>query len=277
MSIRLHPNAKLNLGLRIAGRRSDGFHDLQTIFLPVTELTDTLDIELLEGQNRLEVNDHSPFPMGNLMAHTVATAYHLLAPYRPQAMRVTLTKRIPVGAGLGGGSADGTAFLQLAAQRCMLPVDIPLADLALRIGSDCPFFLRNAPCHARGRGEILTPIEWPCPGLWLVLVTPPIHISTPWAFANLPPREPSTAPRQTLVDLLGQPLDQWQRGIINDFQPLIERTHPQVARILARLRDMGAAYVALSGTGPSCYGLFRKQPEVASTSFKGCYIHTQRL
>ncbi len=274
MKHQLHPNAKLNLGLRIVGKRPDGFHDLQTVFLPLHELTDTMDIELLEGHSRIEITDRSPFPMGNLMSHTVGTAYHLLTPYQPQAMRITLTKRIPVGAGLGGGSADGTAFLQFAAQRCQHPLDIPLTDLALRIGSDCPFFLHNAPCYAQGRGEILSPIQWPHPELWVALVTPPIHVSTPWAFANISPSTPAPAP---LPDLIAQPLDRWQGTVTNDFQPLIERTYPRVAGIVRTLYAMGASYAALSGSGPSCYGLFTQRPEFPNGSFQGDYTHIQRI
>ena len=274
MRIKLRPNAKINLGLHVLGKRPDGFHDLDTIFIPLLDLCDTLVLDVGDGAPAFDLQVGGCYDAGPSGSNLVARAYEALLPYGPPPVRAQLSKCIPVGSGLGGGSADATFFLRAVAPLCAHPpTPEELRTLALSLGSDCPFFLYNTPCHATGRGEQLVPIDLPLAGLWLTLCTPPITVSTGWAFQQVHP----CAQRVPLLEAVRAPMQQWERGVENDFQSPIATRFPEVAMLLTLFCGQRALYTALSGSGPSVYALFAQPQPVDAEAWPGHFFHSQPL
>lgn len=251
------PNCKINLGLNIVRKRTDGYHDLETIFLPVS-LRDALEI-LPAGAGVNEIGfTASGFPVnGRPEDNLCIKAWELLKKDHPglPAVKIHLHKVIPMGAGLGGGSADGTFMLRLLSD--MFRLDIPedrLSSYALELGSDCPFFLLNKPCFAKGRGEETEALELNLTGYKILLVHPGIHISTAWAFAQIDPQQPAVS----LKELIMMPAAQWKQFIKNDFETPVLAAYPDLAEIKDRLYNSGAVYASLSGSGSTMYGIYQK-------------------
>ncbi|MFC2413547.1 MAG: 4-(cytidine 5'-diphospho)-2-C-methyl-D-erythritol kinase [Bacteroides sp.] len=273
LSITVYPNAKINLGLYVTQKRSDGFHDIETVFLPVVGLYDTLEIAEVNTTSAslsLEVcgNRELACEPNNILER----AYELLVPFEPPKLRVRLTKRIPTGAGLGGGSADASFFLQAVAPFCKQDIAVKqLESLALQLGSDCPFFLRNTPSIGCGRGEKLIPIALKLSGYYLLVVVPPIHIATKEAFAAITPQLPQKALKETLL----HPVEEWGSSLYNDFQAYVVKQYPLVGSLLASLRERGAVYTSLSGSGSALFGLYRQLPELPN--LPNCLVHLECL
>lgn len=253
MTVRAH--AKINLGLRVLGRRADGYHDLSTIFHRV-DLFDTVRIEPTPDGITMEC-DRADIPTddGNLC---MRAARMLLAAHPGVGVHIELRKRIPMGAGLGGGSADAAAVLRVLPS--LLDLRIAEADLfamALRLGSDVPFFLRDGSATARGRGELLDHFPFACPW-WIVLLDPGIHVSTAWAYANL--RLAADPDDPDLRALLRRAADgdtaALRRLLHNDFEEAVMATHPEIRRARDAMRDAGAVGTLMSGSGASVFGLF---------------------
>lgn len=252
---RLAP-AKLNLGLHILRRRPDGFHQLETVFLPIG-WADALTAEPGPPLELTTSDPALPTDSGNLVIRAaLALAAHL--GIEPSG-RLHLDKRVPYGAGLGSGSSDAAAALRLCAE--LWDVDVPEADLhqiASSLGSDVPFFLLEGAAHATGRGEILTPLldadgaPYQCP-FWIVVAVPEVHVSTAEAYGLV---QPTDTNRPDLVDLIrSNDLARWRDELVNDFEAPIAARHPEIARALATLRDQ-AGYAALSGSGSAVFGVF---------------------
>lgn len=252
------PNCKINLGLHITGKRADGYHDLHTLFYPLP-LKDVLEVISQPGpagspihftQSGIPIADS---PSGNLCLR----AWQLLYRDYPQLppIQMHLHKNIPLGAGLGGGSADAAFALMLLNTKFHLGItQEKLLAYALELGSDCPFFILNKPCLATGRGELLSPVALDLSSYSWLLVHPGIHISTAEAFAQVKPGEP---PR-SLGDIIRQPATSWKTELFNAFEPGILRTHPVIGSIKAALYATGAVYASLTGSGSSVYGLYPK-------------------
>ena len=263
------PNAKINLGLRIVRRRSDGFHDISTCFAPIA-LKDAL--ELLPARDGICQITQTGQPLDIAPEQNICMrAWQLVRELKPETspVKIHLHKAIPSGAGLGGGSADGT-FTLLTLQR-MFHLELTsdqLAALALRLGSDCPFFLRNQPCIGEGRGDILTGLTHPLPSFKIRLINPGIPVSTAWAFSKITPR----APAEKLEDILQLSPDQWKDRLINDFEPAVFNEFPSIAAIKAWLYAQGAVYASLSGTGSTVYGLFDGELPDATGIFPPDYL-----
>lgn len=252
------PNAKINLGLHITGRRADGYHLIETLFWPVYSLHDTLVIseaaELAAPELRIEGDPIA----GDAEDNLVIKAWRLLAEYAPAlpAVRVELTKRIPAGAGLGGGSSDAAAMLKGLVELFEVPISgEELAKLALRLGADVPFFLANEPRFAAGIGEVLTPLPVDLREYRIEVVTPPIHSDTREAYRNLKPEHWSGA--LDLARLLQLPVPEWRGRIRNDFEPSVFARFPLLAEQKAELYERGAVYAAMSGSGSALFGIFR--------------------
>jgi 4-diphosphocytidyl-2-C-methyl-D-erythritol kinase len=249
----IFPNCKINLGLKILRKRADGYHDLSTVFYPLP-LKDILEII------------HSPSPAftayglsipGNGKKNSCEQAWQLLKADFPALpdIHIHLYKNIPIGAGLGGGSADG-AFTLLALNRQFhLGLDTArLLDYAAKLGSDCPFFILNTPCLGGGRGEKLEPLALDLGAYRFVLVNPGIHISTAEAFSLCTPRDDGSS----LQDIVQAPVSTWVQNLHNDFEEPIFRLHPELRGIKETLYALGAVYASLTGSGSSFYGLFEK-------------------
>lgn len=255
-SITVYPNAKVNLGLHIEGRRPDGYHELQTIFIPAP-LQDTLEVELLENSALPDIEIKGIPLNGNVEDNLCIRAWKLLKAHIPDlpAVRIYLEKNIPAGAGLGGGSSD--AAFTLKAIQSLLNFNISdslLADMALKLGADVPFFLYNKPMLAKGIGEQLSEIEIDLPGS-IRLITPDIFSNTREAYQGL--KYESCHKGTDLAARVKAPTETWKDNIFNDFEPSVFARYPQLAEIKQQLYFDGAMYASMSGSGSAVYGFFR--------------------
>ncbi|MBS1567337.1 MAG: 4-(cytidine 5'-diphospho)-2-C-methyl-D-erythritol kinase [Bacteroidetes bacterium] len=266
------PNAKINLGLHITGRRPDGFHDLETVFYPVP-VKDALEIvhapAAISPETDISLTVYGLTVSGQPEDNLCVKAFRLLKTAFPSlpALSAHLLKNIPMGAGLGGGSADGAFMLRLLNEKFHLGMDTTaLLGYAAQLGSDCPFFVHNQPCYATGRGEILSPVSLSLAGWQLVLVSPGIHVNTGWAFGQLD-RASFGKPRAGLVSLLQEPVPQWKDRLVNDFEAPVFAAHPLLQSIRDELYARGAAYAAMSGSGSTVFGLFEAAERQFDTRF----------
>lgn len=265
------PNCKINIGLNIISRREDGFHNLQTCFYPLT-LSDCLEIiPAPDGRNSFS-SSGLEIP-GNGKPNLCQRAAHLLQDkYEIPPVHIHLHKVIPIGSGLGGGSADAAYTLQLLSQLFELKIEQEeLLDMAATLGSDCAFFIINKPSFATGRGEILTPADIILKGYYLALVVPPIHISTALAFSGITPR----APLHTIKELLSLDISEWNASIDNDFEDGIFKIHPTIGQIKTTLYQHGAVYASMSGSGSSVFGIFTSPPP--DNIFPECFEWWEKL
>lgn len=251
------PNSKINLGLHILRKRADGFHDLETVFYPIA-LHDALEIV----QNSSPVSDIELTTSGLKIDasnedNICFKAYQLLKKDFPvlPPIKMHLHKVIPSGAGLGGGSSDGAFTQTLLNKKFNLELsEDRLIDYALQLGSDCPFFIRNKPCYATGRGEKMEAIELNLSNYKIVLVNPGIHVHTGKAFSKITPSDK----RNSIKEIIQQPIEQWKNILKNDFEESVFTDHPEIKTVKEKLYGKGAVYASMSGSGSSVYGLFEK-------------------
>ena len=275
-----YPNVKLNLGLHVVRRREDGYHDLETLFVPYPGLHDTLEIITGDDFSRTSARLQETYgaeqleqgitPDGKLMV-TIARkegvdwdplkdltvkAYGILAEqYKLPPMKIYLEKTSPVGAGLGGGSADAAFALRMIAEIAGLELsDRELAGFAARLGSDCAFFIYNRPMLGTGRGEILEPFDIDLSGYRLDVIVPEgISVSTADAYRGIVPKVPDLP----LREVLAHPVTEWKGLLVNDFETTVFEKHPRLAEIKQSLYDDGAVYAAMSGSGSALFSLRR--------------------
>ena len=266
------PNAKINIGLQITEKRPDGYHNINSVFYPIG-IRDIL--EVLSGtadqQERINFQSSGIDIPGNFSDNLCVKAASLLMKDFPHLdkLRIHLHKIIPMGAGIGGGSADGAFTLKLINDKFKLKLDeAQLIDYASALGSDCPFFILNKPCHASGRGEILEPIEMDLKGYKILLINPGIHINTGWAFSKIDIRNNQFS----LNKAIALPIGEWRQYIKNDFEKVVFSEFPAVETIKDMLYQNGAMYASMSGSGSSVYGIYEAssanfQPKIPSTYF----------
>ncbi len=289
-----YPGAKINLGLYVFGKRPDGFHGIESIFLPVgpenSGLTcDALKISELPGKGDVRMIETGIEYPGNPEDNICVRAYRLISSDNTvPSVQIELEKHIPVGAGLGGGSSDGVCTLLMLNKMFSLNLGIrTLAEYAEKLGSDCPFFLLNSGAMlCTGRGEILEHIDsiagMTCAEFFkryrIELVFPGIHVSTGHAYSIVPPRAglqhqedclaqdekslPET-PYSPLKELISLPVEEWQGKIANDFEAPVFKEHPELQNIKDSLLKRGALYASMTGSGSAIFGIFRKQPAAA--------------
>lgn len=250
-----HPFAKINLGLNVVARRSDGYHELETVFYPVPSLNDDLEITPLPaGDATVSLTVEGTIATGATDDNLVTKAYRLLArDYKLPPVRVRLVKRIPTQAGLGGGSADGAATLVMLND--LFTLQLGTADLrqyALRLGADCPFFIDPKPSYAEGVGERLEPITLDLSNYNLAILKPPFAVSTKIAFAGIHVRHPEHNVRHIVT----QPVETWRDTLCNDFETTVFAAHNELAGIKQRLYDNGAVYASMTGSGSAIFALF---------------------
>lgn len=245
------PNCKINLGLHITGKRPDGFHELETVFYPVP-LTDILEVV---SATTLQFQSTGLDIPGNPASNLCLKAYQLLKEDFPQLppVQMHLHKIIPMGAGLGGGSADGAFALKLMNEKYQLNLTTDqLMAYAAKLGSDCPFFIMNTACYATGRGELLTPINLDLSGYRFVIVHPGIHINTKWAFEQIKP----SLPTRSIKEIIQLPIEDWKHYLSNDFEAPIQQNYPAIEAIKLALYKDGALYVSMSGSGSAVFGIY---------------------
>lgn len=265
------PNCKINLGLHVLRKRADGFHDLETAFYPLP-LFDILELVAPEkGEpGSIHFTGSGRAIAGESANNLCVKAWQLVRKDHPQVSQglLHLHKTIPMGAGLGGGSADASFTLQLINRVYQLGLSPEaMSGYALELGSDCPFFLVNEPSIAGGRGEQLTPVSIDLSRYQIVLVYPGIHVRTAQAFSQIIPREPA----KPLAETLQQPVEAWKDALVNDFEPSVFRQFPEIRTIKESLYQAGAVYSSMSGSGSSVFGLFERDRPV-NLQFPAAYF-----
>jgi len=254
------PHAKINLGLNVLHKRDDGFHDIESVLVPIP-LTDVLEavVDASVPDGAVEFTSSGTSIPGSPSSNLCIQAVAALRSLRPMlGIRMHLHKVIPTGAGLGGGSSDGTHALMLLNSLLKLEVEgRDLHNLASGLGSDCPFFLSDRPQLAEGRGERLIPVEVALKGWWLLLVNPGIHVGTQEVYGNTKPSNISANIADTLVNSAP---DQWQSSVKNCMEEYVFDAYPVVKQLRDALKGNGAAYAAMSGSGSSVFGLFKDEP-----------------
>lgn len=250
------PNAKINLGLNIIRKRADGFHDLETVFYPVKGLSDALETVHGNTGDTILHFTHSGLEIAGDTGHNLCSkAYHLLKKDFPELppLQMHLHKVIPMGAGLGGGSADGAFTLKMLNEQFALGLNqSQLISYALVLGSDCPFFIVNQPSYATGRGEQMEPSTVDLSEHRFVLINPGIHVPTGWAFSQIQPASPA----HHCKDIVQEPFETWKHTLFNDFEAPVMKAYPEIQAIKDQLYQQGAVYASMTGTGSTVYGIF---------------------
>ena len=261
-----YPIAKINLGLNVVEKRTDGYHNLQTVFYPVP-IKDTLEVR----SERSEVRGQRPSVdcelrlagiqvPGDTQQNLVVRAYKLLKEDFPTLPRVTATlqKGIPTQAGMGGGSSDCAYMIRLLNELFQLGMsDERMMDYAARLGADCAFFIKSTPCYAEGIGERLEPIALDLKGWHIGVVRPDIPVPTKEAFSRIHPHYQPKNCREVVM----QPIETWHHELTNDFEESVFALHPEIGEVKERLYKKGATYAAMSGSGSALFGLFKENPD----------------
>jgi len=263
------PNAKINLGLNITEKRSDGFHNIETIFYPVN-WCDAL--EIIEAKNSTnEFNLHlSGIPIsGTRQDNLLYKAYQLLKQICSlPSIDVYLHKAIPMGAGLGGGSSDAAFFINLLCSQFQLPVnDNQRINIAKQLGSDCAFFLNNKPVFAEEKGDVFTAIDLNLSNYHIAVIYPNVHSNTKEAYSLVKPQQPN----KSLLDVIKQPIETWKNDLLNDFEISIFNKYPVVEKIKTDLYNVGATYACMSGSGSSVFGIFKEEPQLKYLTEYKCW------
>lgn len=265
------PNAKINLGLNIVSKREDGYHNLETIFYPIP-VQDALEIVPSESGKDIFIQEGikvDSLPENNLVMKAL---FLMRQYYEIPFLEICLLKKIPFGAGIGGGSADASFMLRLLNETFNLNVsDQELVNLAAQLGADCPFFIYNRPMYAEGIGEKLENVSLDLSGYYLVLVKPDIHIPTRDAFALIKPQQPEIS----LKEIVKMPISEWANKMYNDFEKSIFPKYPAIEGIKQKLYQQGAIYASMSGSGSSVYGIFKEETNLKN-EFTDCYVWEER-
>lgn len=245
-------NAKINLGLLLTEKRADGYHNLQTVFYPV-KLYDV--VELIDAEQTSCVIKGITIP-GDAEDNICLKAFKTLqADFKLPNQQLILFKNIPVGAGLGGGSADAAFLIKLVNEKFKLGLSIEqLQDYARALGADCAFFIANKPTYAYAKGDEFEEIALDLSAYFMVLVKPPVHVSTAVAYQQVKVKQPSTS----LKDLIHLPLNEWKGKVLNDFETSVFEKYPQIDEIKTKLYAAGATFALMSGSGSSVFGIFEK-------------------
>lgn len=254
-----YPNVKINLGLSILRKRPDGFHDLETLFVPYFGIRDRLEIDPAAGaESSIRIIGGNWDPQSDLCWK----AYKLLqADFNLPPVDILLEKKAPVGAGLGSGSADAAFTLKMLSEMFSLGLDNEaLAGYAASLGSDCAFFVYNEPMWGEGRGERLSPYAADFLDSYEIVVEFPqgVSVSTKEAYSAVLPRERMEQPPMPLRDALALPVEQWRDSLVNDFERSVFPLHPEIPALKQSLYNRGAIYASMSGSGSAVFGLFEK-------------------
>lgn len=252
------PPCKINLGLRVRAKRTDGFHELSTCLYPIP-LQDVLEI-IRAGEFSFET---SGLPMSSPNQDNLCVkAYFLLKKdFDLSPVQMHLHKNIPMGAGLGGGSSDAAWTLRGLNEIFGLKLESNhLKEFAAKLGSDCPFFVEDQPMFATGRGEILQSIDVDLSGKFIVIIQPPIHLSTAEAYSKIIPNESGTDLRAAIINT---PLSGWRSTLVNDFEVSVFEQFPHVKKVKESLFQLGAVYASMSGSGSAVFGIFEHDVDLS--------------
>jgi 4-diphosphocytidyl-2-C-methyl-D-erythritol kinase len=256
----LFPPAKINLGLHILFKRNDGYHELETVMTPLP-FTDILEILPCKKFEFIQTGLTIP---GDSQSNLCVKAYLLMREkYNIPPVYIHLRKIIPMGGGLGGGSSDAAFVLKGINDLFQLNLTTQkLEELAAQLGSDCPFFIQNIPQVAKGRGEILTPIELKLKGYYIKILNLGIHVGTKEAYDGCTFSNNS----KTLSDIISQPISTWKNELKNDFENSVFKIHPKLEAAKQALYNDGAIYAAMTGSGSTLFGIFEIKPELTQAA-----------
>ena len=270
--MRVNANCKINLGLHIVRKREDGYHDLESIMMPVRSLYDIIYIGKAEG-NVIEFENEGIAVDCPADKNIMVRAARLMQQrYDIGGVKLCLDKRVPFGAGLGGGSSDATAVILAINDLFGLNLDkTTLISLAAELGSDTPFFVHNSAQYCTGRGEIMEEINLSLEGLWLAVVKPNETVSTAEAYSGVTPHHPAV----NLCDVVKMPIAEWRAKIVNDFEPHIFESHPKIAELKVLLYNSGALYASMSGSGSALFGIFDHRPTISVAD--DVFLHIEQL
>ncbi|MBN3035193.1 MAG: 4-(cytidine 5'-diphospho)-2-C-methyl-D-erythritol kinase [Bacteroidales bacterium] len=262
------PNAKVNIGLKVLRRRADGYHDIESLLYPIG-WCDILEVVPCEGEGPFLELTGTPIP-GTPGENMVMKAFSLVRKHHPlPSCGIHLHKVIPAGSGLGGGSADGVFMLHLLNRQFGLSIGIDeMTSMAGKLGSDCPFFLRNRPALVTGKGDRIEVVETDLSSYTWVIVVPEIRISTREAYTWITP----ATPPGSLASRISRPVEEWRGQVFNDFEDPVFQRFPHLPVIRDTLYNRGAVYASLTGSGSAIFGLFRELPCDIAGSFPGCTV-----
>lgn len=250
------PNAKINFGLNVVEKRKDDYHNLETVFYPI-KIHDALEVVL---SDKLTFTSSGNVIPGNAADNLCLKAYHLLKKnYELSPVNIHLHKNIPIGAGLGGGSADAGFFIKLLNEVCGVGLSVEeMQNCARQLGADCAFFINNKPVFAFEKGDQFEEIQLNLSAYYLVLVMPQIHVSTAEAYEGVQPQH-SEFNLQSTIKL---PPEDWKDLVKNDFEKSVFKHYPEILSVKEALYQKGAIYASMSGSGASVFGIFNKKPDL---------------
>jgi 4-diphosphocytidyl-2-C-methyl-D-erythritol kinase len=251
------PCAKINIGLNIISRRLDGYHNIETVFYPV-KIYDALEAM---PSNDLNFESSGLGIPGRMEDNLCVKAYHLIGQdYDLPPVNIHLHKHVPIGAGLGGGSANAAFFIRLLDQQFNLGLTTDQQlDYARQLGADCAFFIESKPVFAFDKGDQFELVNLDLSSYSVALVMPPAHVSTSEAYRGVKP-----APVQrSLKELVVLPIEQWKNHIKNDFEESVFKNHAVIRGVKAALYEAGASYASMSGSGASVFGIFKQKPDLS--------------
>ncbi len=263
------PNAKINIGLNVIEKRKDGFHNIESVFVPINW---TDEIEIIAANQTKFTSTGIEIP-GDASDNLCLKAYYLLKlKYNLPEVNIHLRKNIPIGAGLGGGSSDAAFVLKGLNQVFDLKIkDDELEDFARMLGSDCAFFIRNQAVLATDKGDIFHPISVQLKSYYIVLVYPNIHVNTAAAYHGIKAKKAD----YDLKHIIELPINDWKRFIRNDFESTVFKKIPQLFSLKSYLYDKGAVYASMSGSGSTVYGIFESIPP--KIDYPGSKVHIARM
>ncbi|MEI6456779.1 MAG: 4-(cytidine 5'-diphospho)-2-C-methyl-D-erythritol kinase [bacterium] len=265
------PNAKINLGLHITAKRADGYHDIETLYYPIS-LRDALEI-IPAPDGRFQFSSTGLEIPGHPGSNLCIRAFEILSgDFDLPPVHIYLHKVIPIGAGLGGGSSDGAFAVGLLNNLFTLGLSAEtMKEYTLNLGSDCPFFIENKPLFGSGRGDRFEPAPVDLSGYFIMVVVPGVHVPTAEAYAGVTPHKSAVSLRV----VLDQAMSTWKENLVNDFESSVIQKHPIIGEIKNRLYRSGALYASMSGSGSAVYGLFKEIPELKER-FPGCFTFVTR-
>jgi 4-diphosphocytidyl-2-C-methyl-D-erythritol kinase len=250
-----YPPAKINLGLHVLYKRDDGYHEIETCMVAIPWY-DILEITLSEEFQFIQSGNVIASSLEENLCYKAYKALKLA--YQFPNLRIHLRKQLPMGAGLGGGSADAAYVLKGINELCNLKIsNEELRNIAATLGSDCPFFIENLPQLAKGRGELLSPLQFDLAGYWIKVINPGIHVSTKEAYDGVILNNERD---QSISAILEKDIHLWKSELVNDFEKSVFKSHPQLENLKNELYKEGAVYAAMSGSGSTLFGLFEKVP-----------------
>ncbi|HTA62204.1 MAG TPA: 4-(cytidine 5'-diphospho)-2-C-methyl-D-erythritol kinase [Bacteroidia bacterium] len=267
------PNAKINLGLNIVEKRSDGFHNIETVFYPIN-WCDVLEVienkKFQKGDEKINLSLSGILVEGNAQDNLITKAYKLLdATHNLPPVKAHLHKNIPMGAGLGGGSSDAAFFIKLINDKFSLSLSITeQMNFAKQLGSDCAFFIENKPVYASGKGDVFTEVEIDLLQYCVVVVYPTAHSNTAMAYKGVVP----TKPQKNIQSIITGEIKNWKEDLVNDFEKTIFLQHPELQNIKNAFYTKSALYASMSGSGSAIYGIFKNGVDVNEFNFPNNYL-----